>query len=323
MRRKLKKIYKLSRNYGVRCVLSTRVERKIFGLLKNKPHLCEKLFELIHSKKENRILTYSTNVLSGNYDNRPQKLITEDCNIWVFWWTGFDSAPEIVKACVKSMMQHSAGHKIQLLDRNNIKDYVMLPDYIWEKFNKNIISVTHLSDIIRVTLLYTHGGIWADATLFFTDRLNQEIYSHEFYTNKRHEIINPCVSQSRWSTFFLAGGQYCEVFRYWRDFYFEYWKNTDTLVDYLLMDYILDIGYRNYTTIRSLIDSVPYNNENIKLMYQYMNTCFTHEQYEALVETTTLHKLSWKDQYSPLDNGRKTFYEMVISGALNMEKCDE
>lgn len=54
--------------------------------------------------------------------------------------------------------------RFKIVTLDNYKDFIDLPSYIEEKFKKGIISYTQLSDILRFTLLATHGGIWIDST---------------------------------------------------------------------------------------------------------------------------------------------------------------
>lgn len=311
--RKVDKLRKLIKIYGLRCVLKTRVERYSYKLLKNYPDLCDRILEKRFVKNEQHILQYVPNLIPDFVDcNYTENKITTNCPIWIFWWTGFETAPDIVKKCVSSVEANRGNHPLILLSKENIQQYVELPIYIWEKFEKGIISVTHLSDIIRVTLLYTHGGIWADATLFMTGEFDSQMYSCVFYSNKRKKAENDCVSKARWSTFFLAGGEKCPVFKFWKDFYFEYWKNSNHLQDYLLMDYALDIGYRNVPIIKELVDAVPCNNEKIKVLYTYMNKPYKEEQYRKIIAETSVHKLSWKDCYLTQAEGKPTVYATLF-----------
>lgn len=310
---KFSKMQHLMKMYGVRCVTKTRVERYSYRIVRHFPKLCDYMLEKRYIRNEKEILKFIPGLLEKyiNASNDGNN-IKPDCSIWIFWWTGFDDAPLIVKTCVTSVQEHSGAHKVVLLSKKNIFDYIELPDYIYKKFENGVISITHLSDIIRVTLLSKYGGIWVDATIYFTDGFDSNIYECKFYTNRRRNVNNDCVSQAKWSTYFLAGGENCLLFQYWRDFYFEYWKNADKLIDYLLMDYALDIGYRNIPEISKSIDAVPYNNESIKILYTLMNCAYNKMIYKCLIGNTYMHKLSWKDAYNAAVSGERTFYKVLF-----------
>lgn len=58
-----------------------------------------------------------------------------------------------------------------VIDQNNYRDYVDIPDYIIKKLDKKQMSLTHFSDILRMALLYEYGGVWMDATLFTVEEI--------------------------------------------------------------------------------------------------------------------------------------------------------
>lgn len=86
--------------------------------------------------------------------------------VWICWMQGIENAPELVQRCYASIKEHVTDREIVLITAENRKKYVELPDYIEEKYAKGIITHTHFSDILRVTLLAKHGGTWIDATVF-------------------------------------------------------------------------------------------------------------------------------------------------------------
>lgn len=101
--------------------------------------------------------------------------------IWIFWWTGEENAPEIVKACIQSVRRNANRHKVVLLSKANICDYIALPEYIEQKHNKGIIGHAHYSDMVRLTLLSKYGGLWIDATVFISQPLPNMLFDKTFY----------------------------------------------------------------------------------------------------------------------------------------------
>lgn len=85
--------------------------------------------------------------------------------IWVVWLQGLSQAPYVVKECITSWKHHNPTWNVQLLSMDNVKEYVSLPPRLWDLHEKGKISNTHMSDILRIHLLFHHGGVWADATL--------------------------------------------------------------------------------------------------------------------------------------------------------------
>ena len=47
--------------------------------------------------------------------------------IWVCWWQGLDNAPDIVKACIKTIKANSEGAEVILITDDNYKNYISFP----------------------------------------------------------------------------------------------------------------------------------------------------------------------------------------------------
>ena len=63
--------------------------------------------------------------------------------VWICWFQGEGSAPDLVKACIKSMREQLPNREIVILTDINFSDYVQLPSYILEKYRKGWISRAH------------------------------------------------------------------------------------------------------------------------------------------------------------------------------------
>jgi hypothetical protein len=97
--------------------------------------------------------------------------------LYIYWDTGFLNAPEIVKKCLLSWKIKNPTWKIIELDDTNLKDYVNIYEVVPD-FNKNMISKTGFSDILRIFLLKKYGGLWCDATTFCIDPIDEWLYNH-------------------------------------------------------------------------------------------------------------------------------------------------
>ena len=60
--------------------------------------------------------------------------------VWFLWMQGIDQAPELVKKCLASLQKQIKDKEIVILDENNLLDYIQLPNYIMEKYQKGIIK---------------------------------------------------------------------------------------------------------------------------------------------------------------------------------------
>jgi hypothetical protein len=57
--------------------------------------------------------------------------INKNCPIWVFWWQGFEKAPDIVKSCINSIIANNEPErKVIVISSENFQKFVDIPDYI-------------------------------------------------------------------------------------------------------------------------------------------------------------------------------------------------
>ena len=95
--------------------------------------------------------------------------------IWIYWNTGMENAPEIIKKCYESVLKYGKRQVI-VLSEKNMGEYVQLPKTIEKKKKEGSISLAAYADLMRFSLLSYYGGIWIDATVYLTDYLSEEIF---------------------------------------------------------------------------------------------------------------------------------------------------
>ena len=83
--------------------------------------------------------------------------------IWLLWLQGWDTAPWLVKQVAESWEINNPDWNIEYVTLDNLHNYVHDIDYIYDKTKE--IEAPAKSDIIRLSLLKNHGGVWADATM--------------------------------------------------------------------------------------------------------------------------------------------------------------
>ena len=87
-------------------------------------------------------------------------------HIYAYWDSGLESAPAICQFCVDSWRQMNPTWEVTVLDRASA-DAVMGPAIAGRQSSPN-----HYSDMLRMKLLRTRGGVWVDATLLCTRPLD-------------------------------------------------------------------------------------------------------------------------------------------------------
>lgn len=234
--------------------------------------------------------------------------------IWCCWWQGEDSMPELVKLCHTRLKQvvNPDTTQIHLITLDNYSQYVDLPEHIVKKFQDGIITMTTMSDVLRFHLLERYGGYWLDATVFFTDDIPQEYFTKDFYCQRM--VANIAYSKreacgSNWCGFSVAGKKGSIVFRFMKDAFSKWWQNYDSIIDYVLIDYMLLTAFRHIPAVADIINSVPDNNEDIFEMYQVLNRPYSEELYRELTKRNVMHKLTYKmDLHKETEEGQMTLY---------------
>lgn len=233
--------------------------------------------------------------------------ISEDCPIWVCWWQGFDEMPELAKLCYKFLMKNKGKHSVIFIDHSNYLKYVHLPEIIQQRLNNSEISITHYTDILRFALLKEYGGIWLDALILMIKPLN--IHGQVFYSNKNVPRNNDYISACRWTGGVLASGKNNELVKFVYDSYISYWTKNCSAIDYMIMDYIIDIGYNEIPEIKKMIDDVKINNPNFYALKSIFNKTVDISYVERIYEDTELLSLNRRLHCEEKDvNGQFTYF---------------
>lgn len=222
--------------------------------------------------------------------------------IWVFWWQGEDSMPDIVKKCYNSVQRFCGNKKIVLITKDNIRDYTDISENIYSKLNSGVITFTHFSDILRANLLKNNGGLWMDATMYVTNSLdNIELKELLYRVSQSKDTFN--ISFGRWTGFFMGGPSGMDIMSFMDRLYQCYWEEYDELIDYFLIDYALDYAWnKNLSEFKSL--EYKYKNIDPHLfdMQKFLNSKYDEMFWNDLTRNTNLFKLSYKKKINEKDD---------------------
>jgi hypothetical protein len=83
--------------------------------------------------------------------------------IWFLWLQGLENAPYVVRKCHESWVARNPGWRVVSLDEATLPAAASA-DYAGGNIGR--LSRQHKSDLLRLDLLAHHGGVWADATCF-------------------------------------------------------------------------------------------------------------------------------------------------------------
>ena len=81
--------------------------------------------------------------------------------IWMLWLQGEENAPLLVKRCIESWRVKNPTWSVELLTEADV-------DSLWDTDEERLaagkMSKAALSDLVRMKLLLSRGGVWVDAT---------------------------------------------------------------------------------------------------------------------------------------------------------------
>lgn len=236
---------------------------------------------------------YADFICSYRDKEQPSGMIDDDAPIWVCWLQGEKNMPFLCKKCLESIRKHSGKHPVNIITLDNYTQFVTIPDYILKKVSKEI-SFTHFSDILRANLLADHGGLWLDATIYLTQDLPG--YNLPFFSLKQ-DFPNDksTVNDWLWTGFFMGGIKGNLMHSYLRDFFHEYWKKENRLLEYLLIDYVMLTGYRNVPAIKRMVDAVPYSCPNLYAINKMLYKPYNADYLKQVTTNTYAFKLNWKN----------------------------
>ena len=236
--------------------------------------------------------------------------------VWSMWWQGEAKLPEVIDLCFRNIRRHCGTHPFRIITRENFGDYVELPSYVMDKFRAGTISVTLLSDIVRVYLLANYGGMWLDATVLTTRKIPEEIFAQDYFTVRRaYDSGEYNVSAKRWTICVQSGHKGCALSEFVLDMWLEYWRDRNFLADYVLSDYFTALAYENIPEFRRMLEALPLSNPAFDDLQGMLNKEFEPEVWEKMTRETQFFKLTYKQKFLESVNGKRTFYGHILSSS--------
>ena len=243
----------------------------------------------------------------------PSSVPPEEYKIWVLWWQGEEQMPKIVKATYHSITKAS-DKQVVLITKENVGDYVEIPDYISSKVENGKMMLAHLSDYVRVSLLYKYGGLWIDSTVLCAKKLPDEIFDMELFSVRAKPSGAKYVAAGKWNCQFMGTNHvHAKAFYLIKSILEQYWRKYPIIVDYLLFDCGFQYIYESDAECRATFDAIPMSNSHMHELLPMMNEQFAPPIWNRLLEADTyLFKLTYKWKFEEQKNGKDTFYAYVI-----------
>lgn len=199
-----------------------------------------------------------------------QASIGESAPIWVCWWQGEEQMPELVRQCYKLFRTYCGSHPVRLLTKDNYQQYIKLPPRIIALFHNGTITIPQFSDIMRMYLVSTYGGIWIDSTYWITKPF--DISSEPFISVKSGNSRDPFIPRGKWSGNFIGGVKGAKYFSFM----------YEALINYFLIDYFTQIAYTHFPDVKEQIDSYTRHCPNLTTLD--MNNPYDETQLKCIIE---------------------------------------
>lgn len=236
--------------------------------------------------------------------------------VWICWFQGIENAPNLVKACYKSVKKYMPNKKIILLTEKNYTNYISFPKHIVDRINKKLIPYACLSDLIRLELLDNYGGIWIDSTVFLTEKpsilYNKKYDLFVFKNISLYRKQQLAVVASSW---LIKSEQGNPIIRLTKELMYEYWKNYNRLIIYSLIHVMFSLATEVYDKEWEKVPS--YSNIPPHILQFELLDKYNSERFNQIKKMSNIHKLNHRIVTSNKDTN---YYHIISDMELDDEK---
>ena len=231
--------------------------------------------------------------------------------IWFCWLQGIENAPEVVKACYRSLTRLT-GYSLIVIDEKNWHEYITLPDYIIRRREKKQIPSAHFSDLLRLELLIKYGGTWIDSTVLCTGEAADGLPLTVYLDADLFMFQYTEPGSSEWGgigNWFISACTNNEVLMALRDMLYAYWREHDCVLNYYLFHLFFGMLREVFP---EQIAAMPYAYAPRSLaLVHHWGEPFDEVKWKRLTERVCFHKLTYmKDKVPAKVEG--SYYEYIL-----------
>lgn len=233
--------------------------------------------------------------------------------IWSAWLQGLDNAPEMVNVCLESHQKHLPGYEFRVLDMENYRQWVELPEWVEEKYARGMIPAALFSDVLRVAVLKRYGGVWMDASVLCTGFGNQQLQKQwTEVENSRFAVFRYYRKGDRYpsglSNWFIAATPDNIVLTSVYDMLTAYWRDYDCTIDYYMMHLFISCALKAFPEMERGMPKL--NSRYSFFLGDALSRTYSQEAWQELVDHVAIHKLN----YRKADEARKnplSYYNFI------------
>ncbi len=206
---------------------------------------------------------------------------------FVFWAQGIETAPPVVKRCADEVRRLHREGDVLFLDEATAREHAEVPAMVARTMGRDW---TRLSDLLRLELLSTYGGVWMDATCLPRARMQDavpDLLTSGFFAFRR--------GPGRLGNWFLASEPNHYVVAMLREAHYEYWSAYDHVVDYYLFHHLFEMLYLLDERFAAVWDAAP--RRFVRRATAYNKTLlepYDAERTRTLLDRSFVHKLTYK-----------------------------
>lgn len=231
--------------------------------------------------------------------------------IWTMWLQ--DEMPELCEMCIDSIKKFYP--EAIVITEKNLRDYVDLPEIIWEKYKSGILKPVFLSDLVRLSLLDKYGGTWIDATCYMTQKLPEYILKSSFFVMKDIQACGNSIRYSKgnkFSSFFVHSAPNNYLCKCIKNYLLEYWKAEDIAITYFFLHFFVTKFIRYDKKFREEWEKIPLGSNALPyLMYSVLYNDYDKDLFEWLKSVNAFHKLTYKTVDKAKDNPNCLYNHLI------------
>ena len=275
----------------IRCVVSGKSFKAAY------PAVTERVDEILieryrHILDENKDRFSKDNPNSGK---RRESAVSRI--IWSAWLQGLDNAPEMVNVCLESHQKHLPGYEFRVLDMENYRQWVELPEWVEEKYARGMIPAALFSDVLRVAVLKRYGGVWMDASVLCTGFGNQQLQKQwTEVENSRFAVFRYYRKGDRYpsglSNWFIAATPDNIVLTSVYDMLTAYWRDYDCTIDYYMMHLFISCALKAFPEMERGMPKL--NSRYSFFLGDALSRTYSQEAWQELVDHVAIHKLNYR-----------------------------
>ena len=292
----------------IRCVVSGKSFKAAY------PAVTERVDEILieryrHILDENKDRFSKDNPNSG----KPRESAVSRI-IWSAWLQGLDNAPEMVNVCLESHQKHLPGYEFRVLDMENYRQWVELPEWVEEKYARGMIPAALFSDVLRVAVLKRYGGVWMDASVLCTGFGNQQLQKQwTEVENSRFAVFRYYRKGDRYpsglSNWFIAATPDNIVLTSVYDMLTAYWRDYDCTIDYYMMHLFISCALKAFPEMERGMPKL--NSRYSFFLGDALSRTYSQEAWQELVDHVAIHKLNYRKAEEAQKNPQ-SYYNFIL-----------